>query len=254
MHYSSIILAALAATGSVAAPWGSRAADNSIVVFLSDQATETGSQTSFTEGQREQKGPVGSGGPFQTVELRLGKAVKKQDLRCQVLDERGEKIELMRGGNTDTTFGDGDKGEWTFKKRTTVSSIICDPTFVKAAPKQDSNVRPGSNADGIRVTLSNQATETGSQTTFTEGKPETKTPVGSSGPFETVELTLSNTVQNKDLRCQILDNNGNAITVIRGTSVDKTFGDGGKGKWTLQKVTEVSKIICDPSFKKGPAP
>jgi hypothetical protein len=243
MQYSSIILAALAATGAVAAPWGLRSLDNEIRVILSDQATDTGSQTTFTEGQREQKGPVGSDGPFQTVELHLGQNVQKQDYRCQVLDDQGKPIVLTRGASTDITFGDGGKGEWTFKKESIVSSIICDPTFAKA----------DSTATEIRVTLSNQATDIGSQTTFTEGKRDEKAPVGSSGPFQTVQLSVGALVEKQDYRCQVLDTAGNPITVKRGVSVDITFGDGGKGEWTFLKVSEVSKIICDPSFKKGSA-
>ncbi|KAI9775865.1 MAG: hypothetical protein M1839_000739 [Geoglossum umbratile] len=243
MQYSSIFLAALAVTSAIAAPLGSTSPDNEIRVILSNQATELGTQTTFTEGQREQQRPVGSSGPYKTVELNLGKGVKKQDLRCQVLDDQGKPIVLTRGANTDITFGDGGKGEWTFNKESTVSSIICDPTFAKI----------GAGGTEIRVTLSNQATELGSQTTFTEGKRDEETPVGSTGPFQTVLLSVGALVQNQDLRCQVLDNAGKAITVKRGQSVDTTFGDGGKGEWTFQMASQVSKIICDPAFKKASA-
>ncbi|KAI9853937.1 MAG: hypothetical protein M1813_001615 [Trichoglossum hirsutum] len=243
MQYSSIILAALAATGAVAAPRGLRSLDDEIRVVLSNQATETGSQTTFTEGQREEMGPVGSSGPFQTVELRLGKDVQKQDYRCQVLDDQDKPIVLTRGANTDITFGDGGKGEWTFRKESIVSSIICDPTFAKIDPS----------ATEIRVTLSNQATETGSQTTFSEGEREEKEPVGSSGPFETVQLCVGALVEKQDYRCQVLDAAGDPITVKRGQNVDITFGDGDKGEWTFLEASEVSEIICDPDFKKGSA-
>jgi len=246
MQYSTIILAALAATGAIAAPYGSGSRDNDIRVVLSNQATETGSQTTFTEGQRQQKGPVGSSGPYQTVELRLGQDVQNQDYRCQVLDDQSKPIVLTRGANTDITFGDGDKGEWTFKKESIVSSIICDPKFVKAAAPI-----VGRAPSEVRVVLSNQASETGSQTTLSGDKRDEKAPVGSNGPFKTVELRLGQNVRKQDLRCQVLDTAGKPITVKRGANVDITFADGDKGEWTFLKVSKVSKIICDPKFKKG---
>lgn len=238
MQYSSIFLATLAVTGTLAAPWR-RSTDKNIRVILSNQATETGSQTTFTEGQRQQKAPIGSNGPFRTVELQLGAGVQNQDYRCQVLDPAGKPIVVLRGANTDITFADGDNGEWTFREPSEVSAIICDPSFKKV----------GSDATEIRVALSNQATETGSQTVFSEGQREQKAPVGSSGPFQTVELSVGALVQKQDYRCQVVDKAGKPIIVLRGENRDITFSDADKGEWTFETVSEVSQIVCDPAFK-----
>lgn len=146
---------------------------------------------------------------------------------------------MTRGANTDITFGDGDKGEWTFKQESKVSSIICDPTFKKV----------GVDATQIRVVLSNQATELGSQTVFAEGKRQEQRPVGSSGPFQTIEIRVGALVQKQDTRCQALDKAGKPIVATRGKNTDVTFSDAGKGEWTFKKESEVSKIICDPAFK-----
>jgi len=100
----------------------------------------------------------------------------------------------------------------------------------------------------IRVVLSNQSIELGSQTAFTDnGKKQVKNFSSPFGPIQTVELRLGKNVKST-LRCQITDSNGKAITVKRGTNVATTFADGGKGAWTLQKTTKIKSIICDPSF------
>lgn len=67
---------------------------------------------------------------FNTVSLILGVDVVNQDLRCQILDMELNPIEVLRAGNLDTTFANGDP--WTFDD-VAVSTIICDPEFEKAA-------------------------------------------------------------------------------------------------------------------------
>lgn len=240
MQYSSIILAALAASNTLAAPWKYQSADNSIRVTLSDLG-ETGTQNEFPEGVRATQSPATSG-PFKTVELTLGPDVKNQDYRCQILDHAKAPIVLKRGNNTDITFGDGGKGAWTFRHEAMVSHIICDPTFKKI----------GADANQVRVILSNQATETGSQTVFAGDKREHKPPVGSMGPFETIELKVGPLVEDQKLRCQVLDHAGKPIVATRNTNTDITFSDAGKGPWTFHMATEVTKIICDPAFVAAP--
>lgn len=247
MQYTSIILAALAACSTIAAPLTNaapqkRMLDNTLTVVLSNQATETGSQTTFTEGQREEGGPTGSSGPFQTVELRLGKDVQRKDLRCKILDDQGDDIVVIRGANTDITFADGGKGAWTLRKESMVSEIICDPIFVKTDPS----------VFETRVILSNQATELGSQTTLKEGPRVESAPTGSSGPFQTVEIAVGAWAEKQDLRCSVLDHAGTPIVAKRGKNVDTTFSDADKGAWTFVHESEVSKIVCDESFKAAP--
>jgi len=254
MQYSAAFLAILAATGAMAAPANQKiSADKEVRVILSDLG-ETGSQTVLPD-QKHAVGHPTQSGPFKTVELKLGKNVQDKKLRCQILDEHNKPIELIRGANDDITFSDADKGPWKFKHSSAkVKQIICDESF--KARTQGSTGSTGSTGNQgagheIRVFLSNQATETGSQTTFDDSKRETKNPVGSDGPFKTVTLTVGADV-NAAFRCQILNKAGRPITVIRGKNIDTTFSDAKKGEWTLKEPAEVSKIVCDPSFKANP--
>ncbi|PVH72171.1 hypothetical protein DL98DRAFT_520629 [Cadophora sp. DSE1049] len=265
MQYSTIFLSALAATGALAVPTRrpNNNFDSSITVILQNQNLEIGSQTQFAEGQRQAKSPVGSSGPFTTVELSLGPDVKQKDLRCQVLDKSNKPIVVVRGQNVDITFADGDKGEWTFKNGATeVNTIICDPAFKQGIASTSNNSQDGTAAGqtedqdtDIRVTLTDG--NLAAQTAFDEAglKREIQEPVGSSGPFNSVELSVGADVQKQDLRCQILDNNGQPIIVKRGQNIDTTFADGNGGPWTFLKpaFSEVSKIICDPAFVKASA-
>ena len=204
---------------------------------------EVGSRTSFPEGVRATKKPIGSRGPYATVELGVPADVKQQDLRCQILDDKNAPITLFRGQNVDTTFADGGSGPWTFQDgHSLVSAITCDPAFKKH--ELDT---------AIRVTLSdgNLATQTAFDKAGLER--EQKTPVGSPGPYNSVNLSVGADVENQGLRCQIIDNNGKAIEVKRGENEDVTFADGGNGAWTFLKPeeSEVGYIICDPAFVKA---
>ena len=67
-------------------------------------------------------------------------------------------------------------------------------------------------------------------------------------PISEVELTLGDDVQNKDLRCQVLDDKMNPIVLLRGENTDITFSDADKGPWMVRDPAVVSKIVCDPTF------
>lgn len=247
MHYSTIAFSLLASTGALAAPLTSMV-DNSIQIVLSsrgDAATNT-KVNFFSEDMANTAslGDFGASFEYDTVALQLGKDVVNQDLRCKAVDVAGNDIVVLRGANTDVSFSDAGKGAWTFLTPTAVGAVICDPTFLKITPEA---LAEGST---LRVVLSNQQTETGSQTALSSGMREEAAPIGSSGPFETVELRVGKFVQKKDYRCQILDNWGQAIDLTRGNSSSNTFSDAGKGDWTLNYVSEVSSIICDPNFAK----
>jgi len=243
MQYTSFLLATIAATSVIAAPViQERSYDNKLTVILTNEATETGSQTTFYEGQREEGGPSGSNGPFQKVELRLGKDVQRKDLRCKIIDDQGHDIVVLRGENVDITFADGGKGAWTFRKESKVSEIICDPYFRKI---DKSNFE-------TRVILQNLSTELGSQTSLKEGPRVTAKPTGSTGPFQTVEISVGAWSEKQDLRCSVLDKAGKPITAKRGKNVDTTFSDADKGAWTFLYESEVSEIVCDESFVAKP--
>lgn len=108
MHSAlSIASLLLAASGAFALPQtstnttrvASAAADKEVRVILQNQAIELGSQTVFKNVDvRKHKRPVGSSGPFETIEIDVG-ADAQQDLRCQVLDPEGKPIIATRGEN-----------------------------------------------------------------------------------------------------------------------------------------------------------
>ena len=260
MQYSAIFLSALFATFALARPARRSTTDNFIRVQLSGPG-ELATQTSFEEGWRQFKRPVGSAGPYDTVALEVGKDVKQQGFRCQVRNEHNEPIVVLRGANRDITFADGDAGAWTFEAGAqNVVAIICDPGFVKGqtppakpAPTPTRIAQPPINVriSGLSEFARNIAFEEGGLVHETQ-------PAGGEG-VTTFELTFGPGVKKQDLRCQILDKAGNPITGKRGANVDITFADGGNGPWTFinKKGEEIniqtSAVVCDPAFVKASA-
>ncbi|KIW62392.1 hypothetical protein PV04_10572 [Phialophora macrospora] len=239
MYANTIALALLAATGALAAPHSRRTYDDTVTVILSDGG-ETGAQVSGLSSTSRAMGTPSQSGPFTSIQISLGADVQNKDLRCQALDNYGNAIVGVRTPNVDTTFSDAGKGPWTFRQPAYVSEVVCDPTFVKIDPNSDEL--------NLRVILQSQSTETGSQTVLPAGSLVDLPPVGSSGPFETVELSVGSLVEKQDYRCQILDVAGNPLIVLRGENRDITFSDADKGAWTLETPSEVSDIVCNPTF------
>ncbi|KAF2209886.1 hypothetical protein CERZMDRAFT_86536 [Cercospora zeae-maydis SCOH1-5] len=255
MQYTTFLLSALAASKSLAAPTAKEINDSGIRVTLQNQATELGSSTSFAEDKLPQAArPVGSSGPFQTVSLKLDEYVKNQALRCKILDATQKPIVVVRGENIDTTFADGGNGPWTFRDGAAiVTSIICDPEFVKgeAPPSSSPPSPPADQIPSIRIQLSDG--NLARQFPFQKGglvREEQPSPDQSS-PFNTVSLTLDAAVENQALRCQILDQRNQPITLQRGENIDITFADGGNGPWSFlhPEESQVSKVVCDPEFE-----
>jgi hypothetical protein len=236
MQYSIVFLSAIAATGSLAAPQAV-AAEQSIDVRLQNQALELGSGTSFVGGAREENSPVGSSGPFETVELDLD---VQDGLRCQILNAQNDPILVFRSPNFDITFADADGGPWTLVGGAQeVETIVCDPAFV------------GNPLDvNIVVTLSDGNDLTSVTQFELLGNLEEQIPDGSSGPFNSVSLEVGSLISNQDLRCQLIDDKGNAIELFRDPNEAFTFGDGGLGAWSFLDPASslVDKIICDPLF------
>jgi hypothetical protein len=235
MQYSIVFLTAMAATGSLAAPQAA-AVTNPIVVRLSSPNLESNTANSFEEGVRDVQLSINEFVASDTVELDLE---VQNGLRCQILDAQDEPILVVRGPNVDFTFADANGGPWAIVGNAVlVKTIICDPAFV-AAPLDF----------GIKVTLSDGDLAT--QTEFQKaGNFEELSPVGSSGPFNSVNLTLGADVPQQDLRCQLIDNRGDAIELFRDPNTAITFGDGGLGAWTFVDPVSslVDRIICDPAF------
>jgi len=243
MQYSSLFLAALSATGSLAAPMPqtSNSDDNSITVTLQSQATESGAGLFFSEAALPQTLTPSQPGPFETLSVTVGANVDPQTLRCQALDDMNKPIVGLRGENVDITFSDAGKGEWTFRKPSVVSAVVCDPAFQQIDKSENT----------VRVQLSGPG-ELATQTVFTGAQREAKPPVGSSGPYDTLELDVGILVEDQGVRCQVLDNMGEAIVAVRGANIDTTFSDAGNGPWSFQQASEVSQIICDPAFVADP--
>ena len=53
-------------------------------------------------------------GPFTSVTLQVGVALREQDLRCQLIDGSGNVVVMRRGNTTLSTFSDYGRGAWTF--------------------------------------------------------------------------------------------------------------------------------------------
>lgn len=248
MQYSTLLLSAIAASGSLAAPTAKEITDRGIRVVLQNQAIELGSTTTFAEDKLPQAAlPVGSTGPFRTVALNLDAIVGNQALRCQILDAHQNPIVVVRGENVDITFADGGNGPWTFRDgAAVVDAIVCDPKFVKGVAPPPPAQQPPS----IRIQLSDG--NLARQLQFEEAglvREEQPSPDQSS-LFNTVSLTLDANVENQGLRCQILDKNHQPITLQRGENIDITFADGGNGPWSFlyPEESQVSKVVCDPKF------
>ncbi|KAL8819080.1 MAG: hypothetical protein Q9223_002416 [Gallowayella weberi] len=130
---------------------------------------------------------------------------------------------VKRGNNTETTFGHGGKGKWTFHDHPNkVRKVICDPALQTKRPLSRRN-------------------------------PPTTEKAVSNGPFETVEVMVGALVQKPDYRCQVLDKGGKSIIVTRNTNRDITFSDADRGEWKFARASQIGKVIRDPAFKAGSA-
>lgn len=264
LSIASLLLAASTAFALPAAnvSTSSTGADTEVRVILSSQSTETGSQTAFANvDSRKHKRPVGSSGPFETIEISVG-ADAQQDLRCQALDLQGNPLIATRGmssltislpqhdtqtltpppgENVDITFSDADKGAWTFRDpEAQVSRIICDPAFEAVS------------ADAFEVRVQLSTSDLATQTVFPSVEDrEELAPTGTTGPFDTVEIIVGELVD-PALRCGLLNGRGKPIVATRGENVDTTFSDADKGPWAFRREQKVSKIICDPAFVARP--
>ena len=155
-------------------------------------------------------------------------------------------IVLKRGANTDITFGDGDKGAWTFRDApSAVSKVVCDPTFAK--------IDPAAAKVGVRLSGPSELATTTEFADPSHMRVE-GVPVGSTGPYTSVEIIVGELVKKQDIRCGLKGMHGKDIYAKRGTNLDKTFSDAEKGEWIFEKESVVETIVCDPAFKAEPKP
>lgn len=236
-------LLALAGTSLAAPTSNSNYKDTEVKVILdSSLSTSFGNRVSH----RETKRPA-SHGPFSTVELSVGKNFPQQALRCQILDHHHQPVVIVRGENIDTTFSDAEKGLWTFRDgQSRVSRVVCDPTFVAnpQAPKDTSVI--------VQLTgPSELATQTPFSLVGAQGGSESQTPIASSGPYNSVSLTLGPDVENQALRCWLMDKKGEVIVLKRGENVQRTFAKGEPWSFLEPRMSEVGKIECNDQFVLG---
>jgi hypothetical protein len=107
---------------------------NTVLITLSDSASEFGRSVTFHASQVSQAVTKRISGAFRTVKLTLGPGVDNQKLRCQLKDRNGNIILADRGTNLNKkTFGDANKGEWKLDVAgngiATVATVTCDPSF-----------------------------------------------------------------------------------------------------------------------------
>ena len=135
----------------------------------------------------------------------------------------------------DITFSDADKGAWTFLNGASeVSRIVCDPESKAVTP----------DAFQVRVILSDQASELGTQTVFDSVVERVESPpTGSQGSYDTVEIAVGSLVD-PALRCQLINGRGKPVVAVRGENVDTTFSDADKGPWTFRRDQKVRKVVC----------
>jgi hypothetical protein len=140
--YTTILFAALAATGAFAMPAATnelvarQAIDPNSVVVEVNNSTLGGPTTFFSDNFPESQVALGGiVGPFNAVTLTLGANVNITDptLRCQILGTDGQAIRLNRGNNKNkSTFSAGNP--WEFVNGLTEVVVITCPV---AAPENE---------------------------------------------------------------------------------------------------------------------
>jgi hypothetical protein len=66
---------------------------------------------------------------YEKVEIALGDGFANKDLRCQLIDLKGNTVFATRGTNLDDTFSDADKGFWKLVTPTQIDTIVCNSAF-----------------------------------------------------------------------------------------------------------------------------
>ncbi|KAK8100105.1 hypothetical protein PG999_010479 [Apiospora kogelbergensis] len=273
MKYATALFGLLAATGAFALPAEDVANPNTVTITLRGQRNDVSKTQVDKNGSRTPNGK----GRWTSVELASHniKNDKGQDLRCKIFSEKGKEITVTRGQNVDTTFSDAGKGKWTFKipRQSQVGKIQCSTKFNAAPGPKEARAESSEEAEvdevedvaeesqvEERAEPQVDALAVGPLTVTLRGPSElatqtqlkhkdAKAPTGSRGPYNSVQLKVVS--GKKEARCQLIGQNGKAITLVRGKNIDTTFGDGGKGAWAFKdpKTSNVKQIKCDPSFK-----
>jgi hypothetical protein len=250
MLFKTSVLALFAASTAFAAPAVEQRDVHDISVLLTG-GPKAWHAVGFSPNARGEVTSPKNPGPFTNVQLIFSDKIKREipgietRYRCSLEDDKGGRIITTRGANIDFNFGDNNNpNSWKLKNGPFSNvKIICDPKFKKVE---------ASEVNLVRVSLSDER-DFGRQVTFKAG--EVTKPISSAvgGKFRTVKLTLGPGIANQKLRCQLTDSKGKVVLADRGTNTNKkTFGDGGKGKWTLDVagdgIAHVAKVTCDPSF------
>ncbi|KAI9149940.1 hypothetical protein HJFPF1_09686 [Paramyrothecium foliicola] len=250
MLFKTSAIAALAATGAIAAPVQSNGHTGiNVLLFSKTRGVHGWFARGFSSTEAVTLNEPHDQRAFTHVKLLFSQKIKTEqpdlveNFRCALKDENGDRIIVTRGEKIDYTFGDNNvAASWELKngpfKNVTVE---CDPAFSEFNQAE---------VDTVNVSLS--GSEFARQAAFknTDGKQVLSQPIR--GTFRTATLTLGPAVANQKLRCQLTGPDG-VVLLNRGTNVNKeTFGDAGKGEWALDVagdgVATVDTVTCDPAF------
>ncbi|KAF2275285.1 uncharacterized protein EI97DRAFT_434501 [Westerdykella ornata] len=238
MQYSTVILAALAASGSLGAPLDSRQVEagsqtNGIRITLEDQSVELGRQFTINgDGNAEVRVAVGEPEKFAAINVSLGDNISNKELRCQARGLDDQPIVGKRGPddkpNIDVNFSDAGKGPWTFLTgKQVVKEVVCSPEFKKITPEKL--------AEGQQV-LVHFRKEKGDNQPFTipvNPAAEKSTPSNTNEQYKTVEIEVGKFTDPQSIRCQVFSDRRltRLVRGQRGENIDTSFADGDKGEW-----------------------
>jgi hypothetical protein len=244
-------LAALAVSGTFAAPSAKRASDD-IVVELTGHGVPTWKAIGWSAFSAAEVTSPRNPGPFSQVKISFSDRIKEEvhdienTYRCALEDEDGNRIIVTRGTSVDFNFGNGgNDNAWDLKGGPFANvKVKCDPEFRKIEPEA---------INKVVVTLREVAGQPGPAINLTPDHITSRIEVPISGHFRTVQVSIGPGIENQKLRCQLQNAEGHVVLVDRGTNLNKeTFGDGGKGEWTLNVagggIAGVETVICDPAF------
>lgn len=270
MQYTTVILAALAATGALGAPLHSRqveagSQDNGVRITLEDQSVELGRQFTIDgDGNTEVRLSVGDQEKYAAITVNLGGNINNKELRCQALGSDGQPIVGKRGSeddpakkpNIDVNFSDGGKGPWTFLKgKQVVKEVVCNPKFKKITSEELAK------GQQVSVLFRKQKGDNQPFTIPVDPTAEQPTQSNTNEQYKTVEIKVGKFTNPQSIRCQVFSDRRltSLVQGQRGKNIDTSFADGDKGEWDFlvhkngQMVagqSNVRGVFCSPKIQQ----